>query len=280
MEIDGDDTSLGGNTSPLVKNEKKRPTQYVYWSFTYNNYNIETLETIFTILKHECDWYIIQEETGESGNKHLQGTLKLKKKKRLLELLKLCKGPHYEPTICVTASAAYCSKEDKRTGDIWTHNFDIPEKIINTFKPYGWQLEVLNIISKPVPEDDRIINWFWENQGGVGKSILATWLFDYKHAMLCQGKTNDIYHLMTQFPDRRKIFIFDTTMETMEFFRYSTIEQIKNGIVISGKYNGKIMRYNRPHVFVFANIPPDQSKMTKNKRWNIVDLRTRIQNQT
>lgn len=49
------------------------------------------------------------------------------------------------------------------------------------------------------------------------------------------------------------------------------IEQIKNGIYFSGKYESQ-MKYDKPpHVVVFSNTMPDQSKLSAD-RWNIVFL--------
>jgi len=66
-----------------------KSNQHVYWTFTLNNYDSERIELFEQTLQHECDWYIFQEEVGESGTPHYQGTLKLKNRKRLTELKKI-----------------------------------------------------------------------------------------------------------------------------------------------------------------------------------------------
>lgn len=266
LETNRDERDGAGNTDS-APSAKKQQNQYIYWSFTYNGYILETIEIMLQVLKCECDWYVIQEETGESGNKHLQGTFKLKKRKRKTELIHIIHGPHYEVTQRATASVVYCSRIDKRTGCIWTHNFEIPYIPDTVFQPHGWQLQILDIISKP--PHPREINWFWEPFGGVGKSEMCDWLEDYKQAQRCEGKASDVFYIIKKNPNRRNIFFFDITKENMEWFKYSTIEKIKNGRIISGKYDSDIVRFARPHVFVFANIPPDKSKMATKDRWNI-----------
>lgn len=270
MEMSGDEKNSEFGNTESNSARKKRDNQYVYWFFTYNGYDVEIMEIILSVLRGECDWFIIQEETGESGNKHLQGTLKLKKKKRRTELTRLVNGPHYEVTHKVTASACYCSNKDKRTGQIWTHNFTVPETITNTFEPYGWQLKVIDIVDGPV--HPRLIHWFWEPFGGVGKSELAVWLYDKRQASICMGKANDIFHVLRKEINRRKIIVFDITKEKMEHFHYSTIEQIKNGFIVSGKYDSTHVRFDRPHIICFANTPPDKTKMTSNERWDIHEI--------
>lgn len=262
--------SVVGNTKATT-DANKQTNQRLYWSFTWNNYDSELIEIVLNILRHECDWFIMQEEAGEEKNTpHIQGTLKWKKRKRITEIFSIHYKISWRATERITSMAAYCSNKEKRTGKIWTHNFDIPEIIENNFKPYGWQLMVLDILKeKP---DDRIINWFWEPNGGIGKSEMALWLYDNMNALLCMGKANDIFHIISKNKDRRKIFVFDITKEKMEHFSYSTLEMIKNGYIISGKYDSNIVRFNRPHIIVFANTGPDKSKLTINKRWNIINL--------
>ena len=99
-----------GNTESAPKaNTCSQDTQYKYWCFTWNNYEVETIETIETILQGECKWYIFQEETGEKGETpHLQGIIYLKEKQRLSQLKVWCKQIHWEQTKSVKASIAYC----------------------------------------------------------------------------------------------------------------------------------------------------------------------------
>lgn len=85
---------------------------------------------------------------------------------------------------------------------------------------------------------------------------------------------------MTKQKNRRHIIVFDITKDKMEHFQYSTIEQIKNGYIMSGKYDSTSLRFNKPHIIVFANTPPDKSRMTIKDRWNIVKIQTPEYDQT
>lgn len=263
------DIGAEGNTKTSAP-AKKQANDYTYWFITWNNYTLAHIALTLQVLQHECDWFILQEEMSKENTPHIQGTMKLKKKKRLTSLKKIDQTIHWEPTKQITSSCYYCSRIDKRVGEIWTHNFDIPFIPDEVFEPYGWQLKVLEIINnKPHP---RHINWFWSTQGGLGKSQMAIWLSDYKNALLCMGKGDNIFHIMTKEPNRRKIFVFDIAKDKMEHFQYSNLELIKNGYIMSGKYNGSIIRFNRPHIIVFANIYPDTSKFTVEDRWNIIKI--------
>jgi hypothetical protein len=82
------------------------------------------------------------------------------------------------------------------------------------------------------------------------------------------GKSNDMYHMMSKFPDKNELFIVDCPRSQQDYINYGAIEQIKNGLVFSGKYEGAQLVFNCPHIFVFANVPPDESKMSLD-RWNV-----------
>lgn len=115
-----------GNTkNPTLANENSR---FRNWCFTLNNYVEEDIEHIKSIGKD----YVFQEETGANGTKHLQGLIIFKSAKTFSAVHKLLCRAHIEVCRDVTASIAYCSKQDTRTGNIYVsaqlHN-KISEKI-------------------------------------------------------------------------------------------------------------------------------------------------------
>lgn len=257
----------GGNTGTPAS---KQTLQYTYWCFTYNNYTLEKIEQIEQIFRHECNWYVFQEETGEKGTPHLQGTICLKKKQRLTELKKLNNEIHWENTKSVAASLVYCSKAETKTGKIYTHGIEIPEPL-EIEEPYGWQKEVIDIIkTKP---DKRSIYWFWEPKGNVGKTTLCKYLVVKHNALIVTGKSSDMFHAIAKNPKKRTIIIVDVPRSAQDFINYGAIEQIKNGLIFSGKYEGSQMVFNCPHVIVFSNDTPEIEKLSLD-RWKIIRIKT------
>lgn len=246
----------------------KQSLQYNYWFFTYNNYKVEQIEQIEQVFRHECKWYIFQEEKGAEGTNHLQGTICLKTKQRLSQLKHIEPAIHWEPTKSVKASIEYCTKYKTRSGKIYSYGIDIPTPI-EVDEPYGWQLEVMKIIKdKP---DKRSIYWFYEPVGNMGKTTLCKYLVVKHNALMLTGKSNDMYHMLSKHTDKRALIIVDVPRSTQDYINYGAIEQIKNGLVFSGKYDGCQLVFNCPHVIVFSNEYPDVSKMSTD-RWKIYDI--------
>lgn len=251
----------------------KQGDQKLYWCFTFNNYTEEEIELLETIFRVEAEWYVFQEEVGEEKTPHLQGTFKLIHKARLTQLKKLIPGdPHLEPTHKVPNSIIYCCNWLKRApnGRIFSNNVQLPDcaEPILVEEPYGWQLDVIDILkTKP---DKRTIFWFWETKGGVGKSSLAKYLAVKYQANIISGKSQDIFNAVKN-AKSRKLFIIDVPRSAQDFINYGAIEQVKNGLLYSGKYEGGQVVFNCPHVIVFANERPDFSKMSKD-RWDVREI--------
>lgn len=256
----------GGNTKPPAG---KQDSACIKWCFTLNNYtdnNISTVINYFNSLPKTI--YIIGKEVGEQGTPHLQGYVELGKRKRFTELSKLNPKIHWEKAKGTKSqNIDYCSKE----GNIIT-NIRLPRK--QTFPTFNkpWQLQILNLI-KEIP-NDRTIHWFWERKGGIGKTTFCKYLDIHHHATCVPSKTNDAFHMIAKEIEAGNpidLVIFDIPRTSLDFINYAAIEAIKNGFLISGKYEGLKCNFASPHVIVFANEPPKKSAISED-RWNIIDL--------
>jgi hypothetical protein len=138
----------------------------------------------------------------------------------------------------------------------------IPSRIISDLRP--WQQDLLDhLLTEP---DSRKVIWFSDTLGGMGKSAMATYLHFYHDAFVTDnGSSKDIAYSM---PDSPRIVIVDLTRETEERVNYAIIEAMKNGRVVSHKYESKVRYFEIPHVVVFANFPPRMSALSMD-RWDI-----------
>lgn len=53
---------------------------------------------------------------------------------------------------------------------------------------------------------------------------------------------------------------------------YASLESIKNGLICNTKYETGSKVFNSPHLIIFANSPPNECKLSKD-RWKITNLR-------
>lgn len=258
-------TEALGNTKPKPKVQEPAKNRFC---MTLNNYSEkEYRELINYFSADSTNKWIIGKEIGDiEKTEHLQIYVNFGKRKRFTEIKKINSRLHIEA--CKGSeddNIAYCSKDNNYA----SHGLKIkkPLKIIPYEKLYDWQKMVVDMV-KTEP-DDRTINWFWEKNGNVGKTQLCKYLVFHHNAYLVEGKKNDILFAASEVDSEIYIFDFERTIEG--FVSYSAIEKIKNGLYMSGKYESKSICRNSPHIFIFANFPPETDSLSKD-RWNIVNL--------
>lgn len=144
-----------------------------------------------------------------------------------------------------------------------------------SWKP--WQQQILDTVELPPPK--RTIQWVWEGRGNVGKSFLATYLMLTKNALVLEpAKKADLIHIFSKHPTKIVLIDLSRTNKATEDQRkhfldgmYSLAEQLKNGRMISPKYDGEPLIFPTPHVIFFANFEPDMSKWSAD-RYDILEL--------
>lgn len=248
---------------------KKQQNARMHWFFTFNNYDSEDINILKKVFAEVCYMYAFQEETGDNGTPHLQGIISLHKRARWTEF-GLPKEIHWEKPNNVKDCYLYCTKEKTRTGDVFVKNYVIPYqfKLENL---YDWQNDIIDIIKgKP---HDRKVYWFWSESGNVGKSTFVKHLcMNYNAILLTKGKYNDICNLIYKANmSINNIVVFDLPRNNGNAISYDAIESIKNGMITNMKYETGFSVFPPPHVIVFANDPPDESKLSKD-RWVIKEL--------
>jgi len=262
----------GGNT-------KTPASQHRRWCFTLNNYgenDVDKLTREFTRVS-AVKW-VFSKEVGDSGTPHLQGYVEFRNAKTLQGVKNIISQRAHVERARGTAEQnyGYCtkSKDDK-----WEHGWVVAAlvgKLRSAISQHGarpFQQHVLNIVASPV--DERIVHWFWDSYGNTGKTALAKHLVLEGEAIYVNGKAADVKYAVAEWikvkkPLKTVIFGIPRTV-TSEYVSYSALEEVKDGIFFSGKYEGGMCVYEVPHVIVFANFPPDPTKLSSD-RWNIVDI--------
>lgn len=244
------------------------------WFFTWNNYSEEDVNTIHSYLEKYAKKYMFQEETGEEGTPHLQGFFMLRSAAENVVLFKKFPGVFLRKLKSEEGSKIYCSKEETRTGRQWSGGYIKVRDPIEELKV--WQREIIDEIEQE-PEDRKII-WRWEKRGRTGKTSLAKHIcLKYDGAIYVSGKAADIkcaIQKMIEAEKEPKIIIFDVPRTSLDYVSYQAIEEVKNGIFFSGKYESGMVMFNPPHVIVFANRPPYLAKLSLD-RWDVKRIRKR-----
>lgn len=259
--------TCSGNTST---SHEKRIVPGKRWAFTVFN-QAEMTEIKKKVLEKKNWSYIFGLEVcPTTGKIHWQCFINTNGTKIRPTEFFGTKQTHWEKALGTDdQNTEYCSKE----GSFET-NMKLRKKCIDPmdgkiFK--DWQNEVLEIIKKPV--DDRKIYWFWENKGGVGKSMLCKHLCMKYDAMLVGGKGNDIKYAVYTWLEEKDldILIWDIPRNVGNTVSYSSIEEIKNGCMFNNKYESGMKIFNSPHIIIFANEEPILDKLSQD-RWIIKEI--------
>lgn len=128
----------------------------------------------------------------------------------------------------------------------------------------GWQSELEQELDES-PEDDRKIIFYVDEVGGSGKTwFVRKYLSEHDDAQLLGiGKKDDIAYIIDQ---TKRVFFFNIERGGMEFLNYKTLENLKDRLVLSTKYQGKVKKLTcNPHVIVFCNEYPDMTKLTEDR---------------
>lgn len=257
----------GGNTKPLSKSRK--------YCMTVNNWTEAEYKTLITQFKIEAQKWIIGKEGADTKTQHLQIYVKYKNARSFESMKKLCGRAHIEKARgSDNENWRYCAKEQK-----FESNYDcmtMREKLkLKCIKEYSeikwkdWQGGVIEELDKD--PDKRKIFWYWEETGNVGKSYLCKYLALTRSVVICEGKKADIFNQVNVMIDNNKspdIILLDIPRSSEGYINYGAIEQLKNGMLYSGKYEGGVCLFPSPHIICFANCPPDMSQMSHD-RWCI-----------
>lgn len=259
-------TQAMGNTKPSLIRARR-------WCGTWNNYTDEDYTQItqdFTKLEYK---FTIGKEISKSNTPHLQIYFESKNALTFNSLKKRYPKVHWEKARGNSKqNFEYCSKDgnyesNQESFKIRLNNILLTEYEEVEWKP--WQLKIIELVkTKP---NDRDINWIWETNGNVGKSFLCKYLVLKFNCIIADGKKNDVFNQVNMMLDKGiepNIIILDIPRYSKEFTNYGLLEQLKNGMIYSGKYEGGVCLFHSPHVLVFSNDEPN-IKMMSIDRWKI-----------
>ncbi len=263
----------GSNVSACLREKKgnTRPFSSKRWCFTLNNWTRQDiLDLLEKLGSNISNVWVIGDEVGESGTPHLQGYVEFAKKTRPIQSIGMTQIHWEKAKGNRMQNIKYCTKEN---GLRWIKGLKIPRKLNIITNLYEWQQEIVANVQK-VP-DDRTIHWYWEEEGGIGKTALVKYLVHHHDALVCDGRAVDMKYLIVKYFEKKGYYpdciIFDITRSRYNRLSYDGLESIKNGLFASTKYESSMVIMNSPHVLCFANAEPDMERLSID-RWNVVNL--------
>lgn len=252
---------------------------------THNNPREEDFQALEAYAKENWRQFVGQMERGADGTPHIQFAFQVHNSvypTAVATKLKVVLGkqPHIEKALNWEACKNYCRKRETREGEtveigVEKHRF---YDIIRDNGPNKFQERLLERIKAPV--DDRKIIWVVDRIGGVGKTSLARHLCIRGNWLYLSGKCSDMKYAIAQYLYTEKgvwrgrelegVFM-DMSRSQESFISYQGVEEIKNAIFFSGKYQAMQVIYDPIYVVCLSNFYPDTTKLSQD-RWEIWDM--------
>lgn len=136
-------------------------------------------------------------------------------------------------------------------------------EFVATRQPQAWESILNEIVNKPPCA--RGIHWFVDTIGETGKTVNAKSLYFNHNAFYCTGgKSTDIAHAYQYQPIVVFNLVASQCKETQTYL-YKVLEEFKDGIFSSGKYQSTVKTFPIPHVIVMSNEYPDETRMKKSR---------------
>lgn len=136
-----------------------------------------------------------------------------------------------------------------------------PQLVDGDFR--DWQQDLDDIINGGA--HPREVIFVLDPAGNSGKSWLTRYWYTKRDDLqrLSIGKRDDLAYAIDT---SKRLFVFDIPRGQIEMLQYCILEQLKDQMVFSPKYESltKILP-TCPHVVVFTNEEPDRSKMTADR---------------
>ena len=134
-----------------------------------------------------------------------------------------------------------------------------------------YQQKILDILKKE--PDERTIHWIAGSSGNEGKTTFCKYLVRFHNAIMLGGKSADMKNGIIEYKKTNGytpelILINLPRSFNKDYLSYTGIEEVKDMLFYSGKYEGGMIDGNCPHLIIFSNQTPD-AKLLSPDRWQI-----------
>ena len=138
-----------------------------------------------------------------------------------------------------------------------------PLRKIPFYPLHDWQKELLGKLD--AEPDDRTIVFVVDVSGNNGKSWFAQW-YEQTHPdcqLITPGKKADMAFNLKD--DIRTLILDCPRSKQGDFIQYDFLEEVKNRVIFSPKYESRTKRLPMVHLVVMMNECPDMSKLSHDR---------------
>ncbi len=261
-------TEVEGNTNSTSLVASINPGKR--WILVWNNYPDDWLKILDV---PEVSHFVFGREVGQNGTPHIQGYLWFAAKQRPFTIYPKNRDIHWEVARgTLLQNIAYATKDMNYV----VKGFKVPRCPMVIVPNYQWELDLLKKIKEE--PDDRTIMWYWSERGKTGKSQMAKYLCLRHKALILSGTNKDAFNGVVGYQqsmgDYPRIIVLDLPRAfNILRFNYQLIEQLKNGLFFSPKYEGAMCIFDSPHIVIFSNNHPELEGLKIScDKWDITQI--------
>ena len=215
---------------------------------------------------NDCKKWVIGKETGRNGYRHWQVRLQTSNQ----AFFDWCKT--MIPSAQVEEAQDVWDYERKE-GRFWCSNDTVEVRKERFGQPIGWQRRALKRLRT---QNDRQVDVWYDQYGNRGKSWLAGHLFETGKACVVPRdwtKASEITNYLIHNYNDEGLVVIDIPRESpipKEF--YACVEMIKDGLIASTKWEGRMKNIRGVKVLILTNKKMDAEGLSKDRwRFNYTD---------
>lgn len=234
---------------------------------------------VVEILKSKFEAGRVHLEKGKDGQPHFQITVGCFKSRMRRSAVRKYLEDNYEvkfpsidycePCEKTWASFQYCAKADTHVAGPWEWGIEKKESKNLTIEdlptPYPFQETLLTRYETPAPTFNAEIDWYYDVNGQIGKTMLGRMMILKLGFYLLDGDAQKMKSQAAKHPAPG--YLLNIVRSKEKFFSYSGLEAISDQVFCDtfGTENEGMVCRKGSHVVVFANWAPEEGRITDSR---------------
>ena len=128
-----------------------------------------------------------------------------------------------------------------------------------------WQQQLLDIIK--TEDSDRRVFWVYDRKGGTGKSFMCQYLLKSGGILFPDFNYRDNCYIY----NNEHLVLFDLARSSIAPVDMRLVEDLKNGYLVSTKYEVRKKIFESPTIIIFSNVLP-KNDLLSTDRWYVVEI--------